>query len=1566
MSDQSPLILPMTVEALVVNDILRTNRNNSFVRNQMAYNAMQIGANAQPGIDNNDTNFTAHSTVPVPPNNVPAGQFYNGVYLKWRLPRAFTRGTHDSGQGVTRFPVVPNRWLIVRYSGPLNARQATAWVVESDYLYPDNQNPSAMNASQVASIYVQPEQGTQTPIGVPMGRNVQLATTSWSESGHDLRLTAMGPGNPAFAVYQPQCNNVFSFIDCLDGQVPETLSYMVCGWYSASVDDPLGQPGNASVIVNPSSGTAAPVFTASSAAQVGWTAGSLVAPGGAVYSVVAGTTGIMSLPTYVYLDPSVSATTLQTTTVIATAQTSGCVFVATATPLFQAQLAWLGVQLPQGTDPSLTASWSLLYGAVDGVQWQNTTLPPGGAPNPENGIPVSVAVGNTTVEALTAMITAQANAQNVPIDSELLEAFQLDLVDVFDKPDGAAILAEKLQASFFQKFSGGYLWAIVDAPDATTPVSATELAIEQAWLATLSQNQIQLDQAINQLATLQAQLYAMWWKYTIWGQAFQGSTPIDGLGDQTGLQNQLDPTFAGSLAQSTLRQIGTVQALQAQVPQGNTPDALALAIQNYSSAQKLPSTRVLKRSGGQTFFMPNNPVVLLAGAGASGIVQSADSILCRFAAQLVSGFKFDNKTITAATNGLSIPQPDLSRLSGAPWTAAFLNLLVQEFFFLDPNNATMVTAAISGSTVAAVQTAMSNPDNDLPVYPAGAVQQWTQNPWHPLLLFWQAYYYPTGYGTAQAPNWSFADGRYFWNGSQTSIGPRTVFQGTAQLAPTANFNMAARIKAFLKNNPDLDPLEAQEFQALLSLVQNDDNWDLLSQALDGFNNQIQLGLPGVFLSPGSTALSTTPPLPSLIGGAVGYPPSLGNIPTSAPYPPSGFQPWRAGQFEFLQLVLIDEWGQALWPVSSSNYQHEKVYMPVDLSPVLTSLGATFQVVTGPAIAAISPTVALAANGPLTLTVTGLNFASGASVQWNGAALATQFISATQLTATVGAAHLASAGAAIVTVASGGATSNALPFTIASGPAIGALSPSLMQAGMATSSQFTITIDGAGFAAGAVAQWNGTAVDTEFVSPTQLAASVPASFAFAPGTAAVTVLSGGATSNSETFTLSPGAAVVSLSPPLVATGAAGFVLTVNGVGFEPAAVVAWNGAALATSFVGPNQLTAQVTPQQLATAGAAMITASIGSSVLLNAPDCLIQLPPSLLQPARLNFDLISNSSDSVVFGPANPGADPICGWVLPNHLDSALMAYDPSGASLGEMSVGIAVSGTPEICWAPAPGTALTLQQIAQSIPHFGDFLLTLSQQTPVAFDAFLAAIDETLWTTAPMGASFDQSLSVLIGRPLAMVRAQLQFELAGSPISDPSWQYTFAPAAAGITTYQFAIELGNLAQLEDGLIGYFVTDQYGAFNVVAESGAAGSDYLKVIGQDGNYIYLPFDGKTSLFVSMLVDPYAAVHATTAIVPVASIALPPQFTTDALAAMSVTFRVDGILTDQQIDKSGNTTVLLPVPKQKTGQWTWLEDEGESWTSYDTAANDPAARLSNVPPVLRRGYLKLSSALRGGRK
>ncbi len=71
-------------------------------------------------------------------------------------------------------------------------------------------------------------------------------------------------------------------------------------------------------------------------------------------------------------------------------------------------------------------------------------------------------------------------------------------------------------------------------------------------------------------------------------------------------------------------------------------------------------------------------------------------------------------------------------------------------------------------------------------------------------------------------------------------------------------------------------------------------------------------------------------------------------------------------------------------------------------------------------------------GAFTLTVNGTGFVSNSVVNWNGNALATQFVSGSQLTATVPAADIATASTAWVTVVSpapGGGTSNTAFFTV---------------------------------------------------------------------------------------------------------------------------------------------------------------------------------------------------------------------------------------------------------------------------------------------------------------------------------------------------------------------------------------------------------------------------------------------------------------------------------------------------------------------------------------------------------
>ena len=100
--------------------------------------------------------------------------------------------------------------------------------------------------------------------------------------------------------------------------------------------------------------------------------------------------------------------------------------------------------------------------------------------------------------------------------------------------------------------------------------------------------------------------------------------------------------------------------------------------------------------------------------------------------------------------------------------------------------------------------------------------------------------------------------------------------------------------------------------------------------------------------------------------------------------------------------------------------------------------------------------ATAPGGPqFTLTVNGTGFVSNSVVNWNGSALATQFVSGSRLTAIVPAADIATASTGWVTVVNpppGGGTSNMAFFTVtanrgdsvgfglASSPAAGYRSP----------------------------------------------------------------------------------------------------------------------------------------------------------------------------------------------------------------------------------------------------------------------------------------------------------------------------------------------------------------------------------------------------------------------------------------------------------------------------------------------------------------------------------------------
>jgi len=109
---------------------------------------------------------------------------------------------------------------------------------------------------------------------------------------------------------------------------------------------------------------------------------------------------------------------------------------------------------------------------------------------------------------------------------------------------------------------------------------------------------------------------------------------------------------------------------------------------------------------------------------------------------------------------------------------------------------------------------------------------------------------------------------------------------------------------------------------------------------------------------------------------------------------------------------------------------------------------------------LNPSSAVAGGAAFTLTVTGTNFVSTSTVQWNGNARTTTSASGTSLQAAITAADIAAAGTAMVSVATpapGGGTSSALTFAINKPIPVVAISPASATVAAGGQQQFTANV-----------------------------------------------------------------------------------------------------------------------------------------------------------------------------------------------------------------------------------------------------------------------------------------------------------------------------------------------------------------------------------------------------------------------------------------------------------------------------------------------------------------------------
>ena len=388
----------------------------------------------------------------------------------------------------------------------------------------------------------------------------------------------------------------------------------------------------------------------------------------------------------------------------------------------------------------------------------------------------------------------------------------------------------------------------------------------------------------------------------------------------------------------------------------------------------------------------------------------------------------------------------------------------------------------------------------------------------------------------------------------------------------------------------------------------------------------------------------------------------------------------------------------------------------------------------------------------------------------------------------------------------------------------------------------------------------------------------------------------------------------------------------------------------------------------------------------DATERMLQLPPRFHQDSQLLFRLVSNEGRNENIHVA-AGANPVCGWIVPNHLDRSLALYAPDGSPWGELFLSLRHDPGPPLreifvpVWQPDPVNPNAPKNLdAIPNPYVRGLLQTLagraSTDSGQAFNAFLRSIDETMWTIDPRGHRQDQNLAVLVGRPLAIVRAEMALRLRGLPYTNQDWEYTFTKPDfkspekphslgtedGGVFHYRWPVRLGSATLADDGLIGYFLDDpsdaagNFAAFNCITPRPDTPSDFVRKIGDPGTYpLVRPIDDSVSAWdpkqsqvvrLTILADPRCRVHAFPGLLPVVALEVPDEFVTTALEKISFMFRVGPLLTPPQ-------AIRTPLPFGVRGVWSWF-DKLTNATSQALAVGDDA-EIPASPQVAKEGWL-----------
>lgn len=385
----------------------------------------------------------------------------------------------------------------------------------------------------------------------------------------------------------------------------------------------------------------------------------------------------------------------------------------------------------------------------------------------------------------------------------------------------------------------------------------------------------------------------------------------------------------------------------------------------------------------------------------------------------------------------------------------------------------------------------------------------------------------------------------------------------------------------------------------------------------------------------------------------------------------------------------------------------------------------------------------------------------------------------------------------------------------------------------------------------------------------------------------------------------------------------------------------------------------------------------------------LQLEPRIVVPARWKFTPVDPATpriDKAAIAVVNQvdtqrQVNPVAGFLLPDHVDEALEFFDTNGDPLGQLSHE-PFGGT--VTWQVAPGRPVPAdarpdEDLAPAQARLGDIAKGMlgadvteraatgsTSETESALSAALRAIDTTLWTVDTFAGIGSEHIAGLVGRPIAVVRARLELDIDASAIGSDD------EAIERLKEHRFPVRLGELTRTDDGLLGFFVGQDFSRLHLVeaivselAYQSGANTGHFGQLGATPQipmadpitHSYISAESELTIALGEVLDltllmlPTARVHLTSGVLPRQRIALQRDWVHDGLRRMSPSIRVGPVLVDP------NQVRLPLISTLREDQRWYRRDSTTTWRDDAILAASQSALMPETPKRIEEGYVRV---------